>query len=140
MLAGHADERPTARELRQPMDLRDVLQKVGKPSGDDRRVLSRIIATQVRSLHVHLQLHHTALRTESFVFFGDAEKPDLTKPYVLDWARPSSPDMYQHPEYQADKPLWFYQVWSLMMVLSEMAARRSISRQGGVAELGQRQG
>ncbi|SCO86486.1 uncharacterized protein FRV6_10613 [Fusarium oxysporum] len=29
--------------------------------------------------------------------------------------------MYQHPEYQAEKSLWSYQVWSLMMVLSEIA-------------------
>jgi hypothetical protein len=76
---------------RPPTDLRDVLLKVPKPSGDDRRALSRIIATQVRSLYVHFQLYHMALRTDSFVFFGDAEKPDLTKPYVLDWTRPSSP-------------------------------------------------
>ncbi|RMD40644.1 hypothetical protein DV735_g4470, partial [Chaetothyriales sp. CBS 134920] len=91
------------------------------PSGDDRRTLSSIIATQVRSLHVHFRLHHTALRTESFVFFGNAEKPDLTKPYVLDWARPPSSDIYQHPEFQADRPAWFYQIWSLMMILSEIA-------------------
>jgi len=72
---------------------------------------------------------HPGLRTESFVFFGDAaaEKPDLTKPYVLGWARPPSTDMYRHPEYQADKSsLWFYHVWSLMMVLSEIAEWRPL--------------
>ncbi|WKT47290.1 hypothetical protein QSH57_012195 [Fusarium oxysporum f. sp. vasinfectum] len=34
--------------------------------------------------------------------------------------RQAPPEMYQHPEYQAEKPLWSYQVWSLMMVLSEI--------------------
>lgn len=108
----------------QPADLRDVLFKVQKPSGEDRRALSRIIATQVRSLYVHFQLRHPGLRTESFVFFGN----DLTKPYVLDWARSPSSDIYQHPEYQADKSPWFYQAWSLMMVLSEIAEWRPLDR------------
>ncbi|KAK3333954.1 hypothetical protein B0T19DRAFT_142219 [Cercophora scortea] len=112
----------------QPADLRDVLLKVQKPSGEDRRALSRIIATQVRSLHVHFQLPHPCLRTESFVLFGNAEKPDLTKPYVLDWARPPSNDIYRHPGYQADKSLWFYQAWSLLMVLSEIAEWRPLDR------------
>ncbi|KAH7199589.1 hypothetical protein DER44DRAFT_887680 [Fusarium oxysporum] len=35
--------------------------------------------------------------------------------------RQAPPEMYQHPEYQAEKLLWSYQVWSLMMVLSEIA-------------------
>ncbi|EXL72021.1 hypothetical protein FOPG_12377 [Fusarium oxysporum f. sp. conglutinans race 2 54008] len=86
-----------------------------------RRALGRIIATQVRSLYVQFQIHHPALRTESFVFFGDPNRPDFTKPYILDWGRQALPEMYQHPEYQAEKPLWSYQVWSLMMVLSEIA-------------------
>ena len=43
-------------QQQQPVDLRQVLLKVQKPSGEDRRALSRIIATQVRSLHVHFQL------------------------------------------------------------------------------------
>ncbi|CAJ2508619.1 Uu.00g136450.m01.CDS01 [Anthostomella pinea] len=109
-----------------PTDLREVLLHVPKPSVDDRRALGRIIATQVRSLYFHFQIHHTALRTESFVFFGDPNKLDLTKPYVLDWARQAAPDMYQHPAYQADEPLWPYQVWSLMMVLSEIAEWRPL--------------
>lgn len=66
----------------QPTNLCDVLLNVDKPSGDDRRALSRIITAQVRSLHVYFQLYHTALQTESFVFFGNTEKPDLTKPYI----------------------------------------------------------
>ncbi|EXM34412.1 hypothetical protein FoTM2_010496 [Fusarium oxysporum f. sp. vasinfectum] len=86
-----------------------------------RRALGRIIAIQVRSLYVQFQIHHPALRTESFVFFGDPNRPNFTKPYILDWGRQALPEMYQHPEYQAEKPLWSYQVWSLMMVLSEIA-------------------
>ncbi|KAM4054863.1 hypothetical protein HRG_005683 [Hirsutella rhossiliensis] len=110
----------------QPATLREVLLNIGKPSGDDRRILAGIIATQVRSLHVHFQLQHMAMRTESFVFFGHAKRPDLTKPYILDWSRRSSPDMYQHPQYRVDKPLWFYQIWSLLMVLSEIAEWRPL--------------
>ncbi|RKL20796.1 hypothetical protein BFJ68_g2796 [Fusarium oxysporum] len=107
--------------VEQPTDLRDAITRIQKPSSEDRRALGRIIATQVRSLYVHFHIHHPALRTESFVFFGDPNRPDFTKPYILDWGRQALPEMYQHPEYQAEKPLWSYQVWSLMMVLSEIA-------------------
>ncbi|KAK7584712.1 hypothetical protein V3481_011040 [Fusarium oxysporum f. sp. vasinfectum] len=104
-----------------PTDLRDAISRIQKPSSEDRRALGRIIAIQVRSLYVQFQIHHPALRTESFVFFGDPNRPNFTKPYILDWGRQALPEMYQHPEYQAEKPLWSYQVWSLMMVLSEIA-------------------
>lgn len=107
--------------VEQPTDLRDAITRIQKPSSEDRRALGRIIAAQVRSLYVHFQFHHPALRTESFVFFGDPNRPDFTKPYILDWGRQALPEMYQHPEYQAEKPLWSYRVWSLMMVLSEIA-------------------
>lgn len=103
------------------MNLRDVLLTIEKPSGDDRGKLAAIIATQIRSLNVHFRLRHAGLRTESFIFFGDTKKPDLTNPYLLDWGRPSSPSIYQHPEYQAGEIHWFYDVWSLMIVLSEIA-------------------
>ena len=102
----------------QRTDLRDILLNIPKPTPDDRRALSRIIATQIRSLHVHFRLRHPALRTQSFVFLG--AKPDLTKPYILDWACSSSPSMYQHPEYPG-KPSWYCEAWSLMMILSEIA-------------------
>ncbi|RYC55505.1 hypothetical protein CHU98_g10706 [Xylaria longipes] len=109
-----------------PIDLREVLLKVPKPPDSVIRALARVIATQVRSLHVHFQVNHTALRTESFVFLGG--KPvDYTRPYLLDLARPALPDMYRHPEYRGDrKPAWFYQVWALMMVLSEIAEWRAL--------------
>jgi len=83
--------------------------------------LANIITTQIRSLHVHFRLQHGALRTESFVFFGSPSQPNLTKPYVLDWGRPSSPSIYQYPDYKEARPLWFYDVWSLLIVLSEIA-------------------
>lgn len=50
-----------------PVNLRDVLLQIKKPSGDDRRALASIVATQIRSLYYHCRLRHTALRTESFV-------------------------------------------------------------------------
>ncbi|KAF4943436.1 hypothetical protein FGADI_13425 [Fusarium gaditjirri] len=114
--------------VEQPIDLRDVLTRIEKPSPEYRRALGSTIATQVRSLYVHFRIHHPALRTESFVFFVGPHKPDFTKPYILDWGRQATPEMYQHPEYQEGKPLWFYQVWSLMMVLSEIAEWKPLDR------------
>ncbi|KAK0646163.1 hypothetical protein B0T16DRAFT_390645 [Cercophora newfieldiana] len=71
----------------------------------------------------------TSLQAEGFVSFGNAEKPDLTKPYVLDWARPPSTDMYRHPEYQADKSLRFNQARSLMMDKEELLRRKMDRKQ-----------
>ncbi|CZR65265.1 uncharacterized protein PAC_15165 [Phialocephala subalpina] len=107
-----------------PLNLRDVLLTIAKPSGDDRGKLAAIIATQIRSLNVHFRLRHAGLRPESFIFFGlfsDPTKPNLSDPYLLDWGRPSSPNIYEHPEYQAGQSLWFHDIWSLMMILSEIA-------------------
>ena len=104
-----------------PLNLRDVLLTITKPSPENRRILGGIIATHIRSLNVHFRLQHTGLRTESFIFFSDLKTPYLTNPYVLDWGRSSSPSIYEHPEYQAGQSLWFHDVWSLMIVLSEVA-------------------
>ncbi|KAH7176598.1 hypothetical protein EDB81DRAFT_897910 [Dactylonectria macrodidyma] len=110
------------------MDLYQILEKLEKPSGNERRALACSIATQVRSIHVHFQIQHTALRTESFVFLWKQNgKPDFERPFLLDWTCPPSP-VHQHPDYQADKPVWFYDVWSLMMVLSEIAEWKPLSR------------
>ena len=109
-----------------PVNLREVLLKIPKPSGDERRRLANIVATQIRSLHAHFRFQHAALRTESFVFFSSPSQPNLTKPYILDWGRPSPPSIYQHPDYKAAQPLWFYDVWSLLIVLSEIAEWKPI--------------
>ena len=63
-----------------PLNLRDVLLTIAKPSGDDKGKLASIIATHIRSLNLHFRLRHAGLRTESFIFFGDAKKPDLGNP------------------------------------------------------------
>ncbi len=94
-----------------------MLLTIAKPSGGGRGKFANLIATQVRSVNVHFRLRHAGLRTESFIFFGDAKKADLTNPYLQDWGRPSSPSIYQHPEYQVAEIHWFYDVWSLMMIL-----------------------
>ncbi|KAF2455119.1 hypothetical protein BDY21DRAFT_351261 [Lineolata rhizophorae] len=120
---------------RQPVNLRDVLRKIEKPSGSDRRALASIIATKVRSLHVHFHLQHMALRAESFVFLGENGRPDFANPYILDWGRPSFASIYQHPEYQKAEPHWFYDVWSLMMVLSEIAEWQPVEACGDESEL-----
>ncbi|KAI0403718.1 hypothetical protein F4802DRAFT_616362 [Xylaria palmicola] len=120
-------------------DLRAVLLKVARPSGTDCRALARVIATQVRSLHVHFQVSHTGLRAESFVFLG-ARRVDLARPYLLDWARPAAPGMHRHPRYEAARPAWYYQVWALLMVLSEIAEWRPLEQAfTSEAELEERQ-
>ncbi|OAA63650.1 hypothetical protein SPI_03813 [Niveomyces insectorum RCEF 264] len=128
-----------------PTDLRDVMLTTPKPSSADRRAFGRIIATQIRSLHVHFQIIHPMLRTESFAFFSPspsssnaAEPLDLSRPYILDWGYrvsssssglPTTVDMFQHPGYRASAlvtPQWFNQAWALMMILTEIADWRPI--------------
>ncbi|KAI0468059.1 hypothetical protein F4859DRAFT_223377 [Xylaria cf. heliscus] len=144
-----------------PVDLREVLLTIRRPPEGVIRGLARVVATQVRSLAVHFQIDHTALRTESFVFLGAKGRVDYARPYVLDLARPSVPDMYRHPEYRSSgrrsgsssgssssssssstgsssgssgsasgESVWFYQVWALMMVLSEIAEWRPLDQVG----------
>lgn len=119
----------------QPVDLRQVMLEDKKPSSDDRRQLALVVVNQVRSLHVHFRICHPALRTESFVFFpaptvgafggtGGSGRPNFTRPYILDWARRPSTDVYQHPAQRAtgnDSPQWYNQAYALMIVLSEIA-------------------
>lgn len=115
-----------------PVTLRDVMLTVDKPTPGDRGVLAKLVTTQVRSLHVHFRNKHMALRTESFVFLRDpritpsgksrgAEGLDLKSPYILDWGRDSCPNVYQHPEFDAERKMWYYDIWSLMIILSEIA-------------------
>ncbi len=104
-----------------PMDLREMMLSFKKPSMEERRALARTVVLQVRSLHVHYHLVHTALRTESFVFFGHAGRLVTNRPFIIDWARESTADMYQHPQYQSNETPWFYQAWSLLMIVSEIA-------------------
>jgi hypothetical protein len=108
------------------VNLRDALLYIKKPSGDDRRALASIVATQIRSLYYDCRLRHRVLRTESFVFFGGPDNLDPTNPYVLSWRCPSSPSIYQHPEFKISQPVWFYDFWSLMIVLSEIAERQPV--------------
>ncbi|SPN98791.1 uncharacterized protein DNG_01832 [Cephalotrichum gorgonifer] len=126
-----------------PTNLRDVLVGLDKPMPEDRCVLAGLVATQVRSLHVHFRNKHMALRTESFVFLWDDATTgpassgkrsgggglgalDLREPYLLDWGRESLPSVYQHPDYDPSRKLWYYDVWSLMMVISEIAEWKPI--------------
>lgn len=76
----------------EPIDLYSVLLMVPKPSSDDRRQLAYIVASQVRSLHVHFQLCHPAMRTKTFGFLPTPQitngyPVDLAKPYILDLTR-----------------------------------------------------
>jgi hypothetical protein len=110
----------------QPTNLRDVLLQVPKPSGEDRRKLGSYIAAAVRSLHVHFSIKHVSLRTESFVFLGSSRHPNLARPYVLDWTREAGCDVYHHAEFQSPDLAWAQQLWSLLMVLSEIAEWKPI--------------
>lgn len=161
-------------QQREPINLRDMIRTTPKPSADERRTLARIVATQVRSMHVHFHIHHPALRTESFFFMATAtsaggllapddaapsapfSQPDITKPYVLDWACGATPassetssalsfsqpalpltvdGIFQHPTYRAalarecpaEQSPWFNQAWALLMILSEIADWRPIT-------------
>lgn len=115
-----------------PVTLRDVMASVDKPTPGDRCVLAKLVTTQVRSLHVHFRKKHMALRPESFVFLREpgltpsderrgAEGLDMKSPYILDWGRESCPSVYQHPEFDAERKMWYYDLWSLMIILSEIA-------------------
>ena len=106
-----------------PSTLRDIFRLVPKPPGQERRRLCEYIATQVRSLHVHFALRHPGLRLDSFVFVGQTLN-DLNSGhfFILDWARTPVNDIYRHPEWTTKMPLlWVYNVWSLLMVLCDIA-------------------
>ncbi|KAI0188881.1 hypothetical protein EV127DRAFT_496637 [Xylaria flabelliformis] len=61
-------------------------------------------------------------RPPDYVIRALAKPVDYTRPYLLDMARSPIPEIYRHPEYRPDGELaWFYQVWALMMILSEIA-------------------
>ncbi|KAF4443480.1 hypothetical protein FACUT_1297 [Fusarium acutatum] len=53
----------------------------------------------------------------------------VEQPIDLRDAITPSPEVYQHPEYQAGKPLWSDHVWSLMMVLSEIAEWKPLEKE-----------
>ncbi|EPE26511.1 hypothetical protein GLAREA_02424 [Glarea lozoyensis ATCC 20868] len=110
------------------MNLRDIIATIPKPSGEDRGKLAGIIANKIRSLHVHFRMRHMGLRTESFVFFGDGKKPDLRTPYLLDWGRSATSNIYEHPRYQTGQSRWYHDVWSLMIILSEIAEWKVVDR------------
>lgn len=107
-----------------PTSLREILRCMSKPAYMCRQTIAYYIATQVRSLYVHFDIVHMALRSDSFVYYVNLN-PDYSHPYVIDWARTPSP-MHQHPNYQQGQSLWFYDAWSLLMVLSEIAEWRAI--------------
>lgn len=135
-----------ASQQQQPINLCEMMRTMAKPLADERRTLAHTVATQVRSLHVHFNILHPALRTESFVFMtptlphGGSASPDTTNPYILDWGSyaattsSASPptltvdSMFEHPMYsalpaseRAAAPPWFNQAWAMLMILSEIA-------------------
>lgn len=106
-----------------PNTLRDIFRLIPKPPGDERRRLCQSIATQVRSLHVHFHLRHPGLRLDSFAFVGQTlNNLNSGHFFILDWARTPVDDIYRHPKWTEKEPLlWVYNVWSLLMILCDIA-------------------
>jgi hypothetical protein len=53
-----------------------------------------------------------------------AERPshglDLDKPILLDWGRADLPGIYQHPKFSAAAKLWYFDIWSVLIIMSEI--------------------
>ncbi|KAK7420793.1 hypothetical protein QQX98_002597 [Neonectria punicea] len=113
-----------------------ILTNVKKPSNDERRNLARIITENVRSMLIRHEVVHGALQTESFLFLdkGNGEYDD--QPYITGWMCPPSrihaPPMGDPPYYMydPDNPGWWDDVWSLMMILSEIAEWKPLDGTG----------
>jgi hypothetical protein len=116
----------------EPMTLSDELGTLPRPSREQRRDIALRVADAVRSLHVHHQLQHPAIRCRSFVFLRHRHSREvLEKPFLLDWTqRPTANSMYRHPNYDPAKAsLWVNQAYALLMVLSEIVAWQKITTQ-----------
>ncbi|TPX06889.1 uncharacterized protein E0L32_002385 [Thyridium curvatum] len=109
-------------------DLHQVLCQHPAPSMGDRVTLIKTIMEQIRSLNFHFELLHPALRTESFVFVGHGPQLDFSRPYVLDWTRQAQAEIYQRPGCHGDKVVLADQIWSLMMILSEIVEWKPMDR------------
>ncbi|EHA58232.1 hypothetical protein MCOR27_009831 [Pyricularia oryzae] len=62
----------------------------------------------------------------------DGRDVDLSRPFILDWSRrPTQQSIYQHPRFRppGERPNreWTYQVFALLMILSEIAAWDSLA-------------
>lgn len=118
----------------EPVSLAHEMATTPRPSRKDRVDLAGKIANTVRSLHVHHQINHPALRCGSFVYLRHKVTGKYNGPYLLDWSqRPAGPNLYQHPGYDdgtgKKKPaaLWVDQAYALVMVLSEIVAWRPMN-------------
>lgn len=63
---------------------------------------------------------------------ADTSDVDLGRPFILDWSRrPTTQSIYQHPRFRpaGERPNreWTYQVFALLMILSEIAAWDSLA-------------
>jgi hypothetical protein len=108
---------------RRPCDLRMFIVQFPKPTQDERRALCRIVVTQVRSLHVHFELVHNALRLESLVFKyanEDDKYPVFARPYIVDWLRTRCAT-YERPSFRPDVVNWRNDLWSILIIMSEIA-------------------
>ncbi|KAL8388320.1 hypothetical protein RB595_009313 [Gaeumannomyces hyphopodioides] len=118
----------------EPVSLAHEMAATPRPSRKDRVDLAGKIANTVRSLHVHHQINHPALRCGSFVYLRHKVTGKYNGPYLLDWSQcPTGPNLYQHPGYDdgtgKTRPaaLWVDQAYALIMVLSEIVAWRPMN-------------
>ncbi|KAK7432982.1 hypothetical protein QQZ08_000453 [Neonectria magnoliae] len=113
-----------------------LLTNVEKPPSAERRELARIITENVRSMHIRHQVVHGALQTESFLFLEKGNGKYDDPPYTTGWMCPPSrihaPPMGDPPyyDYDPDNPGWWDDVWSLMMILSEIAEWKPLDGTG----------
>ncbi|KPM45166.1 hypothetical protein AK830_g1411 [Neonectria ditissima] len=102
------------------LDLHHTLMNHPKPSTKDRYRLARVITQQVQSLHMRHELVHGALQAGTFVFLDvNGTGAEYKKPYTMGWLSKPSP-AHRHPDYDAQGVRWYDDVWSLMMILSEI--------------------
>lgn len=118
----------------EPVSLAHEMASAPRPSRKDRIDLALKLANTVRSLHVHHQMNHPALRCRSFVYLRHKVTGQYNGPFLLDWSqRPTGPNLFQHSGYDdgagETKPAapWVDQAYALVMVLSEIVAWRPLS-------------
>lgn len=107
-----------------PKTLRSAFDQLPPPLFQRRR-LARDLVHQVRLLRTEFHMNHAALRMGSFVFIPRdtpvVEFPiGVTAPYILDWGGYARPSIYQHPAFDGSKQAWYYDAWSIVVIISEV--------------------
>ncbi|CAI4212933.1 unnamed protein product [Parascedosporium putredinis] len=102
-----------------------TLNILGYVEETDQRIALVDLVHQVRLLRTEFHMSHAALRMGSFVFIPRdtpiVEFPiGVTAPYILDWGGYARPSIYQHPGFDGSKQAWYYDAWSVVVIISEV--------------------